>query len=119
VTTAYARSKTSLGNDWITRTEAARRAGVHRNTLARWEKSGLLRTRTAPGPTGDHVLVSIADLNKIIEARPRPAAYAAELAARDAELAACREELERVRVERDQLLKEVLAIARGTARRSR
>jgi uncharacterized C2H2 Zn-finger protein len=34
---------------WVTRREAARRAGVHYNTIRHWEKTGRLRRRTSGG----------------------------------------------------------------------
>ena len=45
---------------WLTRREAARRAGVHYNTIRFWERSG--RLRKSKTPTGRGTLVSAIDL---------------------------------------------------------
>ncbi|MGH2784020.1 MAG: MerR family DNA-binding transcriptional regulator [Actinomycetota bacterium] len=48
---------------WITRKEAARRAGVHYNTIRHWEKTGRLRTSRRGGRSGS--LVSATDLARV------------------------------------------------------
>lgn len=45
---------------WITRKEAARRAGVHYNTIRHWEQSGRVRTSRRGGRSGQ--LVSASDV---------------------------------------------------------
>lgn len=45
---------------WVTRREAARRAGVHYNTIRHWEQTGRLRRSRRGGSRG--TLVSAADL---------------------------------------------------------
>lgn len=52
------RRETSGG--WLTRREAARRAGVHYNTIRHWEKTGRLRRRNAGGRG---TMVSAADVD--------------------------------------------------------
>jgi hypothetical protein len=93
---------------WVPRAEAAARVGVHRNTVIEWEKRGMVRTRREQGPTGERVMVRVADLDRVAADRPdRPVSD---------ELAACRERLAEVTAERDRLLAEILAIARGRAK---
>lgn len=100
--------------EWITRAEAAARAGVHRNTIVAWEREGRLRTKRASGPTGEQVMVHVADLDRVIAGRPeRPVSSDGRVAALEAEIAALRERLEEVTAERDRLMSEILAIARG------
>ena len=48
---------------WLTRQEAARRAGVHYNTIRHWEQSGKLRTSRRPGHRG--ALVNASDLARV------------------------------------------------------
>ena len=48
----------------LTRREAARRAGVHYNTIKSWEKSGRLPSTRI----GKRVWIKVADLEKAIEA---------------------------------------------------
>ena len=103
-------------DEWVSRAEAASRAGVHRNTILDWERRGLVRTRRAAGPTGEQVVVRVADLDRVIadrpERTPRP-----DLAALEAEVRYLRERLAEVTAEREALLKELLAIARGNRRK--
>jgi hypothetical protein len=101
--------------DWLSRAEAAARADVHRNTVLTWERRGLLRTKRAPGPTGEQVLVRLADLERVIASRPERAPRS-DVAALQAEVTFLRERLAEVVAERDALLAEVVAIARGRRR---
>lgn len=48
---------------WLTRREAARRAGVHYNTIRHWEQSGRLRRSKSAGTRG--ALVSAIDLEAL------------------------------------------------------
>ncbi len=48
---------------WVTRREAARRAGVHYNTIRHWEKTGRLRRSKAGGAKG--AMVSAVDLERL------------------------------------------------------
>jgi MerR-like DNA binding protein len=48
---------------WITRQEAARRAGVHYNTIRHWEQGGRLRTSRRTGYRGS--LVNASDLARM------------------------------------------------------
>lgn len=48
---------------WVTRQEAARRAGVHYNTIRHWEQAGRLRTSRRSGYRGS--LVNASDLARI------------------------------------------------------
>jgi uncharacterized C2H2 Zn-finger protein len=48
---------------WLTRREAARRAGVHYNTIRHWEKTG--RLRRGKGSGGRGALVSATDLETL------------------------------------------------------
>jgi uncharacterized C2H2 Zn-finger protein len=48
---------------WLTRREAARRAGVHYNTIRHWEKTGRLRRSKAGGQKG--AMVSADDLARL------------------------------------------------------
>jgi DNA-binding transcriptional MerR regulator len=102
--------------DYIPRNEAARQAGVHRNTILDWERRELLRTKRATGPSGNKVLVSVSDLARIIADRPDRPQDEDRTAVLEVELAACRERLAAVEAERAQLLAEVLSIARGRRR---
>jgi hypothetical protein len=109
---------TDVTEEWITRAEAADRAGVHRNTVIDFERRGLVTTRRENGPSGERVMVSAADLEQVIAARPNGkaktvAGLEAELAALQAELDTTRRQLEEVKAERADLLSELVAIARG------
>lgn len=57
---------------WLTRREAARRAGVHYNTIRHWEKTGRLRRAKASGGKG--AMVSADDLAKLRAGTGRSAA---------------------------------------------
>jgi len=48
---------------WLTRREAARRAGVHYNTIRHWERTGRLRRQKGAGSRG--ALVSAIDLDSM------------------------------------------------------
>lgn len=48
---------------WVTRREAARRAGVHYNTIRHWEQTGRLRRSRRGGTRG--TLVSASDLDRL------------------------------------------------------
>ena len=61
------RRRASVGGAWLTREQAAARAGVHYNTIRQWEQGGLLRKTKKPGVRG--ALVSAGDLGKIIADR--------------------------------------------------
>jgi hypothetical protein len=96
----------------MSRAEAATRAGVHRNTILEWERRLLVKTRRGQGPTGEQVLIRAADLERVIANRP-DRAPSSDVARLEAEVASLRERLAEVTSERDALLAEVLAIARG------
>jgi len=101
-------------DEYIPRAEAAARAGVHRSTILEWERRGLLKTKRAPGRTGEQVVVRVHDLESVIASRPdRPWADGARVAELQAEVRFLRERLDDVTAERDRLLGEVLDIARG------
>ena len=55
------RRETSGG--WVTRREAARRAGVHYNTIRHWERTGRLRRSKRAGSQG--AMVSAIDLERL------------------------------------------------------
>jgi hypothetical protein len=58
-------SRLGSRGEWVTRQEAARKAGVHYNTIRHWEQSGLLRIqRGASGST-----VSSTDLDRVVSGR--------------------------------------------------
>jgi MerR-like DNA binding protein len=90
--------------EYITRSEAARRAVVHVNTIRDWERRGLVRTKRIATPSGEQVHIAVPDLERVITERP---------SRRKTELEECRERLATVEAERDRLLAEVLEIARG------
>jgi predicted site-specific integrase-resolvase len=102
--------------DYISRNEAARRAGVHRNTILDWERRGLLRTKRVTGPSGKQVNVSTQDLDRVMAERPNRRGEEDRVAVLEAELANCRQRLAEVEAERARLLAEVLDIARGRRR---
>ena len=52
---------------WLTREQAADRAGVHYNTIRGWEQGGLLRTTTRAGVRG--TLVNATDLGRVLAER--------------------------------------------------
>jgi hypothetical protein len=54
---------------WLTRREAARRAGVHYNTIRHWEGSGRLRRSRRRGASG--TLVNGADLDQLMSGAGR------------------------------------------------
>jgi ATP-dependent exoDNAse (exonuclease V) alpha subunit len=66
------RRETSGG--WVTRREAARRAGVHYNTVRHWERTGRLRRSKRAGSQG--AMVSATDLDRLM-GRGRAAGSAA------------------------------------------
>lgn len=55
----------AVASRWLSRREAAARAGVHYNTVRGWERDGRLRTKRVPGLTGPQVQVSVDDLDAI------------------------------------------------------
>lgn len=60
--TSQRQQRRQASGGWLTRREAARRAGVHYNTIRHWEKSGRLR-RGRGGAKG--ALVSASDLDTL------------------------------------------------------
>ena len=101
-----------MADEWVPRAEAADRAGVHRNTILDWERRGLVKTRRAAGPTGQQVVIRLIDLERVIAGRPDRASRS-DLAALQAENKYLRERLAEVTAEREDLLRELLDIARG------
>jgi len=62
---------------WLTRREAARRAGVHYNTIRFWERGGRLRTSKESGRRG--TLVNAIDLESVTGAgRPNASSGGAD-----------------------------------------
>lgn len=57
---------------WLTREQAADRAGVHYNTIRGWEQGGLLRTTKRAGVRG--TLVNATDLGRVLAERGSSAA---------------------------------------------
>jgi len=103
----------NMPTEWLSRTDAAERAGVHRNTVIEWERRGLVRTKRGPSRTGEQVLVNGTDLVRTAASRPEGSSRPERVAALEVENAFLRQRLEEVMVERQSLLDEILAIARG------
>lgn len=61
---------------WITRREAARRAGVHYNTIRHWERAKLIHTARKRGVRD--TLVNAADLTRVLTGRRRGSAMGAD-----------------------------------------
>jgi DNA-binding transcriptional MerR regulator len=76
--TSKRQSRRRESGSWLTRQEAARRAGVHYNTVRQWEQAGLLRRTRKPRVRGS--LVSAEDLTRVLMDRTstggQPAAVA-------------------------------------------
>lgn len=53
---------------WVTRQEAARRAGVHYNTIRHWERAGKLRTARRAGHRG--AMINASDLQRAASGTP-------------------------------------------------
>jgi hypothetical protein len=81
-----------------------------------WERWGLVKTRRAAGPTGQQVVVRVVDLDRVIANRP-DRAPPSDVAALQAEIKYLRERLTEVTAERENLLRQLLEIARGARRR--
>jgi hypothetical protein len=60
-----ARASTPTG--WLSRQDAAKRAGVHYNTIRQWERTGLLHTTRQRGTRGS--LIQASDLQKVLSER--------------------------------------------------
>lgn len=96
----------------LTRQEAARRAGVHVNSIRLWEKKGLLNPIRSGSPGLEEVRILEAELDEVMSSRsprgPRAGSRVIQLerrvAALEAENALLREEIERARDERVQLI---------------
>jgi hypothetical protein len=52
---------------WLTRQDAAKRAGVHYNTIRQWERAGLLTTTRKPRVRGS--LINVQDLQRVLGER--------------------------------------------------
>jgi hypothetical protein len=61
--TSQRQQRRQASGGWLTRREAARRAGVHYNTIRHWEKTG--RLRRGKGGGGRGALVSASDLDSL------------------------------------------------------
>ena len=101
---------------YITRREAAARAGVHENSIRNWEERGILKTREVPRGTQHIVLIEAESLDAHI--RERQAAQTSmsdsdRLAMVEAENRELRNRLEACETERRQLLEELLRELRG------
>lgn len=57
---------------WLTRQQAAERAGVHYNTIRLWERGGLIRVQKHDGTRG--ALLDASDLAKVLAERGAPTA---------------------------------------------
>lgn len=71
---------------WISRQEAAQRAGVHYNTVRQWEQAGLLKTTRKTGVRGS--LISIEDLQRVLGERATVAGAAVSVGGGGADAAA-------------------------------
>ncbi|HEX9775996.1 MAG TPA: hypothetical protein VGB83_10515 [Actinomycetota bacterium] len=60
---------------WVTREQAAAKAGVHYNTVRQWEQAGNIRTRKQVGSRT--LLLSLADLDRVLAQRSGLAGLAA------------------------------------------
>lgn len=94
------------GAPWLTREQAADRAGVHYNTIRHWERRGLLRTTSRPGIRG--VFVHGEDVERAA------AGGTAALGARGVSI----EELERRYAELVASIERLLSVAKRSGRKT-
>jgi DNA-binding transcriptional MerR regulator len=109
--------------DWLTRQEAARRAGVHYNVIRDWERKGLIDVKRSGPAQNAEVLVSLASLDKHLATRHTASKLSEgetreKLAAVEAENRELRSRLSQSETERreqqeriNQLLERVLRLA--------
>jgi predicted nuclease with TOPRIM domain len=109
--------------DWLTRQEAARRAGVHYNVIRDWERKGLIDVKRSGVAQNAEVLVSLASLDKHLATRHTTSKLSEgetreKLAAAEAENRELRSRLATSETERreqqeriDKLLERVLRLA--------
>jgi DNA-binding transcriptional MerR regulator len=96
---------------YITRREAAARAGVHENSIRNWEEKGLLKTQRQPRGSEYIVLVEIASLDKILQERHESRTHLSDnerVIVLETENRELRNRLEAIDEERKQLLQELL-----------
>lgn len=87
---------------WLTRHQAAERAGVHYNTVRQWEQSGLIRTTRRPTARG--LLLSGDDLERVLVERGGYRLSAPSTEAGQAAIAALQERYDRLIADLESLL---------------
>lgn len=102
--------------EWLSRQEAAKRAGVHYNTIRKWAEEGLLETRKVPGQGPYEVQIEVGSLDKIIQDRHTSRQLSdgdtkERIAVLEAEVRELRTQLARSEIERRELLERVLRLA--------
>ena len=102
--------------EWLSRQEAAKRAGVHYNTIRKWAEEGLLETKKIPGQGPYEVQIEVGSLDRVIAsrhtARQLPDSDTRErLAALESENRELRTRLAQSETERRELLERVLRLA--------
>lgn len=108
---------------WLSRQDAAKRAGVHYNTLREWQEQGLVITKRSSDAANAEVLTELSSLDKFIatrhtpsrlsesETRERLAALEAENRELRARLAHSETERRELQEQQQRLLERVLRLA--------
>lgn len=103
--TAARGTRTKVGDDYLTRREAAELADVHMNTIRLWESTGRLN----PIKRDDGVvMVPRAEVEGIIATRVRPHSEAERIAGLEAENRELRRQLDETLARYDDLLKKMI-----------
>lgn len=105
----------SIDEQWVSRQEAARRAGVHYNTIRNeWEPTGRLRTKKVRRGKSYEVLIELSSLDALIASRHTAGRSTQggdeRIAALEAENRELRAALASERAERRELVERVLRI---------
>jgi DNA-binding transcriptional MerR regulator len=102
--------------DWLTRQEAAKRAGVHYNVIRDWERKGYIDVRRSGPAQNAEVMVSLSSLDKHLSTRHTTSRLSEgetreRLATLEAENRELRHRLAASETERRELLERVLRLA--------
>ena len=102
--------------EWLSRQEAAKRAGVHYNTIRKWAEEGLLETKKIPGQGPYEVMIEVGSLDKVIKERHTSRQLTdgdtkERIAALEEEVRGLRTQLAKSETERRELLERVLRLA--------
>ncbi|MGI8407590.1 MAG: hypothetical protein ACR2L3_03680 [Actinomycetota bacterium] len=107
---------------WLTRNEAAKRAGVHYNVIREWQRKGYVETRKDGPNANAEILTDLTSLDKYLSTRQTGSRFSdsdtrERMASLEAEIRELRSALTKSETERRGLLERVLRLAERSGER--